>query len=136
MFVKMFKINKEVRQFQAGEYIGFGFQFSSKYKNFKTKEDVWTNYKAVVFSKSPAQISFYQSAFVKGTAVALVAEDIVIDTYTNDAGVNYNSIELVNARVSGVVTADNGQPTAQGVTAPAPQQPAQGGLPMDDELPF
>ena len=87
MFSKMFKITKPVREFQTGEYTGFGFQFSTKYKDYKTKEYVWTNYKAAIFSKFPNQIALYSSSFVEGGYIELTAEDLRIDSFTTEAGV-------------------------------------------------
>lgn len=113
-FSKAFRITKEPRTFQAGESTGFQLSLGSQYYDRQTKQKEWSNYKAVVFAKGN-QLGFYQTALVVGTIIELSAEDLKIDKYNPE----YLTIELIDARVSGIFT--QGQPQQQGQQ----QQPQQ-----------
>lgn len=134
-FTKSFKITKEPRTFQAGESTGFQLSLGSQYYDRKTKQKEWSNYKAVVFAKGN-QLSFYQSSLVVGTVVELSADDLKIDNYNPE----YLSIELIDAKITGVFTGS--QPTQQAApqqAAPAKKAPVVNEPPMDDwddSIPF
>ena len=123
---KTFKLKEAAREFQAGQSVGFGMSFGIKCQHPKTKEDVWTNYKVVLFSKAAGQIDFYRSAFVAGAVVSVSAEKEIIDSYEGQNGTSH-SIELLNARLESIHTLDQGQPAQQQrpQQRPAQQQPQQ-----------
>lgn len=147
MHTVAFKLNKDASQFQAGESIGFGIRCGVKCQDPKTKEEKWTNYQAVIFAKSPAQIDFYSRALVAGTMAVVSGEKISVEEFQGTNGLTIN-LNLLNARVEAVHTADAGQQSQQQPQrqAPqqrpqqqAPQQAAQGGAGFDafeDDIPF
>lgn len=110
------KLNKDARQFQAGDSTGFGIRLGVKYRDPKTKQDEWTNYQAVIFAKAPGQIQFYQNVLVAGSVIEVSAEQLKIDTFNGDNG-PVVSIDMLNARLGFVFTGDQ-QPSQQ-------QQPQQ-----------
>ena len=113
------KLNKPANQFQAGESsTGFSIRLGVKYRDPKTKQDDWTNYQAVIFAKSPNQISFYQSVLVEGAVVEVTCEQLKIDSFDGNNGPML-SIDMLNARL-GYVHAPNQQPAQ-----PQPQQQQQ-----------
>lgn len=134
-----FKLNEDAQVFQAGEYTGFGIRTGVKYKDPKTKEDSWTNYKAAIFAKSQAQIDFYKSALVKGAMVVVSGDKLQVETYDGQNGLQIN-LKLLNATVQ-AVSAPSGQAAAPAPyaqqSAPQPQQKQPAGFDsFDDDLPF
>jgi len=112
------KLNKDARQFQAGDSTGFGVRLGVKYQDPKTKQDDWCNYSAVVFAKSPGQIQFYQQSLVEGSVVEVFCEKQSIEQYQGANGLQL-SINMLNARLGYVHTGQ--QPSQQ----QAPQQRQQ-----------
>lgn len=108
------KLNKDARQFQAGDSTGFGIRLGVKYRDPKTKQDEYTNYQAVIFAKSAGQIQFYQSALVAGSVIEVSAEQLKVDTFQGDNG-PIVSIDMLNARLGYVHSANapQGQPAQQ-----------------------
>ena len=122
---KTFKLKEAAREFQAGQSVGFGMSFGIKCQHPKTKEEVWTNYKVVLFSNSAGQIDFYRTALVAGAVVSVSAEKEIIDSYEGQNGVSH-SIELLNARLESIHTLDQGQvPQQQNRPQQQPRQPQQ-----------
>jgi len=109
------KLNKAAREFAAGESLGFGVSVGVKYYDRTTKQNEWTNYKAVIFSKNQAQIDFLRGALVEGSVVELFGESIKVDAFQKDDGSTMITLELNNARLGYV-----------GTVGQAPQQQAQG----------
>lgn len=118
------KLNKDARQFQAGDSTGFGIRLGVKYRDPKTKQDEYTNYQAVIFAKSAGQIQFYQSALVAGSVIEVSAEQLKIDTFQGDNG-PVVSIDMLNARL-GYVHSANAPQGQQAQQRPAPQQQGYG----------
>jgi single-strand DNA-binding protein len=116
------KLNKAAREFQAGESLGFGINVGVKYYDRGTKQNEWTNYKAVIFSKNQSQIDFLRGALVEGSVVELFGESIKVDSFTKDDGGTMITLELNNARLGYIGTAGQSQQMQQ----QAPQQQAQG----------
>ena len=111
------KLNKDARQFQAGESTGFGIRLGVKFRDPKTKQDEWTNYQAVIFAKAPGQIQFYQSVLVAGTVVEVSSDQLKVDSFDGDNG-PILSIDMLNAKIGFVYTGEQGQ-------APRQRQPQQ-----------
>ena len=139
-FTKAFKITKEPRTFQAGESTGFQLSLGTQYYDRKTKQKEWSNYKAVVFAKGN-QLNFYQGALVIGTIIELSADDLKIDNYNPE----YLSIELIDAKLTGIFTGEQSQQPMQQQQqmrqAPMQQQqnaPQYNEPPIDfsDDIPF
>lgn len=114
------KLNKAANEFQAGESIGFNVRGGVQYYDRKTKQKEWTNYSGVVFAKAAGQIDFYRSALVEGSVIELSGKSQKIDVYAGASGPSY-TIELQDAWIGNIQSANQGQPQQQ-----APQQ--QGGF--------
>ena len=119
------KLNKDARQFQAGDSTGFGIRLGVKYRDPKTKQDEYTNYQAVIFAKSAGQIQFYQSALVAGSVIEVSAEQLKVDTFQGDNG-PVVSIDMLNARLGYVHSANAPQGQQAQQQRPAPQQQGYG----------
>ena len=111
------KLNKDAKQFQAGESIGFAIGIGVKYYDRETKSDAWTNYSCVIFAKQQRQVEFYQSALVAGSIVEVTGQKLAIKQFQGNNGLSL-SIELLDASIGFIGTA--GAPQTQG------QQPQQG----------
>lgn len=119
------KLNKDARQFQAGDSTGFGIRLGVKYRDPKTKQDEYTNYQAVIFAKSAGQIQFYQSALVAGSVIEVSAEQLKVDTFQGDNG-QVVSIDMLNARLGYVHSANAPQGQQAQQQRPAQQQQGYG----------
>ena len=135
-----FRLNENAKEFVAGEYIGFGIRTGIKYQDQKTKSDEWTNYKAAIFAKSPAQIAFYRANLIKGALVVVTAEKQMVETFQGQNGLQ-TAIKLLNANVVAAKT-DRAPDAAQQVYTKAVAQlgpitnaPA-GFESFDDDIPF
>ena len=123
------KLNRPANTFKAGESTGFGIKLGQKYKDRKTGEDEWTNYSAVIFAKSPAQIAFYEKILVYGAVVEVSGDGIRVDQYTTQDGSTGVNLELLNARLGFV--------SGSAENAPQGERSASNGVPrVDDDLPF
>ena len=143
-----FRLNEDAQEFAAGEYTGFGIRTGVKYQD-RNKQDQWTNYKAAIFAKSPAQIDFYRSNLIKGALVVVTAEKQEVELFTKQDGTTIASIKLINGNVVAVKTdrapdaaqqayakaAPAQRPAQAPVQQSAPQQPA-GFDSFDDDIPF
>lgn len=134
-----FKLNKPANSFQAGDSTGFGIRCGIKCKNPKTQVEEWTNYSAVIFAKSQAQIDFYTRTLVEGTMAVVSGEKLLVDQFDGQSGLVI-TLSLLNARLEAVHTQDGQQPAQRQQQAPPQRQPApqpQGGMDsFDDDLPF
>jgi len=108
------KLNRDANQFPAGESTGFGVRIGVQYYDRETRQKEWTNYEAVVFSKNPAQIQFYQGALVEDSVVEITGDQIKIKEYNGKL-----SLELLNAKIGFLYTGQQA-PRPQ----PTPQQPS------------
>ena len=118
------KLNKDAKQFAAGEYTGFNIRVGVKFYDRETKDNQWTNYSAVIFSNNQSQIQFLQGALVAGSVVELFGESIKVDTFTKDDGQTLITLELNNARLGYIGTPGQSQQQSA-----APQQSTQGFAP-------
>lgn len=134
-----FRLNENAQEFQAGEYIGFGIRTGVKYQDQKTKQDAWTNYKAAIFSKSPAQIDFYRANLIKGALVVVTAKQQMVEVYQGQNGPQ-NAIKMLNADIVAVKT-DRAPDAAQqaynnATTQRAPIAPPPAGFDDFDDIAF
>ena len=137
-----FKLNENAQEFQAGEYTGFGIRTGIKYQD-RNKQEQWTNYKAAIFAKSPAQVEFYRANLIKGSLVVVSAEKQEVELFTKQSGETVGAIKLINANVVAVKTdraPDAAQQAYSQAPSPAPrQQQAQapaGFDEFDSDIPF
>lgn len=117
------KLNKDAKQFQAGESIGFAIGIGVKYYDRESKSDAWTNYSCVIFAKQQRQIEFYQSALVAGSIVEVTGQKLAIKQFQGNNGLSL-SIELLDASIGFIGTA--GAQQAQ-CNQPQQQRPQQNG---------
>ena len=140
-----FRLNENAQEFQAGEYVGFGIRTGVKFQD-RNKQDQWTNYKAAIFAKSPAQVDFYRANLIKGALVVVTAEKQEVEIFTKQSGEVVAAIKLINGNIVAVKT-DRAPDAAQQayVKAAATQQaPAQRPAPQvpagfdsfEDDIPF
>ena len=123
------KLNKDAKQFQAGDSIGFAIGIGVKYYDRETKSDAWTNYSCVIFAKQQRQIEFYQSALVAGSIVEVTGQKLAIKQFQGNNGLSL-SIELLDASIGfiGTAGAQQAQGQQQGYQQrPQQQQPQQNG---------
>jgi len=140
-----FKLNESAHEFQAGEYIGFGIRTGVKFQD-RNKQDQWTNYKATIFAKSPAQIDFYRANLIKGALVVVTCEKQEVELFQKQSGETISAIKLLNHNVVAVKTDRAPDAAQQAYNKPAAQQqkPAQQQSPQapagfdsfDDDIPF
>jgi hypothetical protein len=113
---------------QDGQSTMFAVELSEVMKDYQTGEKVYTNYKAVIFAKSPGQIDYYNSVLVEGNFIVVSGEKLKIDV--SPCG-QYTKLNIENARLENAGYIAQGQsnqqqaPQQQGY-APQQQQP-QGG---------
>lgn len=98
-----FRLNENAREFQAGEYTGFGIRTGVKYQDPKTKQDAYTNYEAPIFSKSASQIDFYRANLIKGALVVVSCEKQYVEIYNGQNG-PVPTIKLLNANIEAITT--------------------------------
>ena len=145
------KLTKAAQQFQAGDSVGFGIRIGVKYKDRKTNQDEWTNYKAAIFAKSPNQIAFYEQVLVEGAVVSVGCEKQAIEVYDGQNGQVF-SIDMLNANLVYAFNPNSQSPAQQSQQGGYGQQPAQQPAPQqrpqhqaqqpppmnsfDDDIPF
>ncbi len=108
----------------AGDSTMFAIELSEMIKDYKTGEKTYTNYKAILFAKTPAHIALYQSTLVVGNFVVCTAEKLKIEV--SECG-QYTKLFMDNARLEGSGYIAQGQqaPAQQGgFQQQAPQQSA------------
>ena len=118
------KLNKAAKQFAAQDSIGFNIRLGVKFYNRNTKTDEYTNYSAVIFAKSPAQIEFYQNTLVEGAIVEVSGDKCRIDQYQGQNGLSL-SIEILDAKVGFVFNPQQQRPQKQTQQVQQPQAPQQ-----------
>jgi single-strand DNA-binding protein len=130
------KLNKSATTFKAGESTGFGVSLGKQFYNRDTKEKEWTNYRGVVFAKSPKQIEYYTSALVEGAIIELNGSNVQIKDWE---GKYY--LEIIDCQLGFVYSPNKSAPT-QGFNQPAQQSqtttapPSSGFDDFDDDIAF
>ena len=67
------RLSNNAHTFNAEKSTGFAIRGGVKYYDRDSKKDEWTNYEAVVFASSPAQIDYYTQNLVEGAVVEVSA---------------------------------------------------------------
>ena len=114
------KLNKAARQHQGQNGMTFFVSLGEKNYDFKTKQNVWTNYDVALFAKD-GQIPFYTENLNEGAIVSVTGTGLILDLSNHE----YPKLSLQDAKlifVSG--SAQPAQQNAGGFQAQAPQQPA------------
>lgn len=128
------KLNKAASIFQAGESTGFGISLGERYYDRGTKAKEWTNYKAVIFAKIPAQVKFLTDALIEGAVVSVTCKQQKIDVYEGQQGQSI-TIEMIDASVQFISYSQQAAPQAQQAPSMTPQHPPHDGF-EDSSIPF
>jgi len=107
------KLNRPANEHPGKNGVTFFVGLGEKNYDFKTKQNVYTNYDAALFAKD-AQIDFYRSALVEGAIVQVSGTGLILDL----SNTQYPKLLIQDAKL-GFVNSPQGQ---------APQQQAQGGF--------
>lgn len=108
----------------------FSGELSEVVKDYKTGEKSYTNYKFIIFAKTPAAIAYYTKATAEQSFVVVTSEKLKVETFEAQSGKTYITLMMDNARLEGANFDDNAQPTAPQYqaapvqAAPVYQQPA------------
>jgi hypothetical protein len=100
-----------------GQSTMFAFKLSEKTKDFKTGQDVYANYDAVIYAQSQGQIDFYTQATAEGSFVVVSCEKLA--PKISDCG-KYVNLNMENARLENANYGTSGAPQQQ--SAPIQQQ--------------
>ena len=108
---------------QNGESTMYGLELSEMIKD-KNGDKSYTNYKALLFAKSPAHIEHYNKTLVEGNWVSLSCDKLKIEKREHN-GKEYITLFMENARIdaSGYIESPQGQGGYQ--QAPMQQQAPQ-----------
>ena len=106
---------------QDGQSTMFAVELSEVVKDYQTGEKVYTNYKAVIFAKSPGQVDYYNSVLVEGNFIVVSGEKLKIDV--SQCG-QYTKLNIENARLenAGYISQSQAPSQQQGGYAPQQQQ--------------
>lgn len=130
------KLNNPAREHQNQSGVTFFVSLGEKNYDFKTKQNVWTNYDAALFAKD-AQIDFYRSSLVEGAIVEVTGTGLILDA----ADAQYKPKLIIQDAKLGFINSPQGaqqqaapqqgyqqQAPQQGGFTPQQQAPAQGGF--------
>ncbi len=127
------KLNKQAREFQAGDNIGFQIRAGVQYYDRQSKQKEWTNYSAALFAKAGPQAEYYRSILIEGSVVEVSGESIKVDIYEGQNGQSI-TLELQNAKLGFAQSGQQqGKPQQQNSGKPSNQQSNQQ---WDDSPPF
>jgi len=117
-------LRKEPMIKQLAESTMFIVELSEMVKDFKTGEKTYTNYKAMLFAKTPAAIDYYTQATTLGSFIVLNCEKLKVETFDANSGKTYITLMMDNAKLEGAQFNQSAQPQQQQQYQPAPQQRA------------
>ena len=102
---------------QGGESTMFVVELSEMTKDFQTQEKLYSNYKAIIFAKSPAQVDYYNKALSEGSFIVVSCEKLKVEQREHNGKI-YITLMMDNPRLEGAHFDDNQQQRQ-------PQQPQQ-----------
>ena len=114
------KLNQAAREFSNDNGVTFFVSLGEKNYDFKTKQNVWTNYEAALFAKD-AQIEFYRSSLVEHAVIEVTGTGIVLDASNPE----YKPKLIIQDAKLGFINSPQGAPQQQ---AAPQQQQNQGGF--------
>ncbi len=114
------KLNKAARQHPSQSGMTFFVSLGEKNYDFKTKQNVWTNYDVALFAKD-AQIQFYADNLTEGAIVSVTGTGLILDL----SNAEYPKLSLQDAKM--IFVSSNGQGAQQSYQQPQQsyQQPPQ-----------
>lgn len=110
-----------------GDSTMYAIELSEMTKDYKTGEKEYTNYKALMFAKSPQHIEYYNKALSEGSFVVISCDKLKIESREHE-GRTYITLNMDNARLDGAKYPEGAQGWGQ------PVQP-QGGQPQYQQQP-
>lgn len=87
-----------------GDSTMFAVELSEQIIDYKTQEKSYTNYKAVLFAKSPKAIEYYNKALSEGSFIVVSSEKLKL---VNSPCGKYQTNEMVNAKLCDANFDDN-----------------------------
>jgi single-strand DNA-binding protein len=108
---------------QDGQSTMFIIELSEMIKDRQTGEKLYTNYSAMIFAKSPAQVDYYTTSLVEGNYIVINCEKLKVDVSDHN-GKQYIKLQMENARLEGAKYIESNQGGFQQQQAPQ-QQPQQ-----------
>ncbi len=130
------KLNQAAREFANDKGITFFVSLGEKNYDFKTKQNVWTNYDAALFAKD-AQIQFYRDMLVENAIVSVSGTGLIVDAsdpqykpklIIQDAKLGFVSNGGAPQQGQQQQSGFQQQPQQQGGFQQAPQQQSQPGF--------
>ena len=112
---------------QDGQSTMFAVELSEMVKDFKTDEKTYTNYKAVLFAKSPGHVDYLTSTLVEGNFIVLNSEKLKVNI--SDCG-KYITLDMDNARLenSGYIESSSTPKQQGGFAKQSPEVPTENDL--------
>lgn len=129
---------------QKGAWKMYAVELSESWKDFKTQERKYTNYRATMFASSPGAIQYYDEVLVEGSIVSISCDHLQINQREHN-GTNYVTLEPVNPKLAFAKAPEASQQQKpqqpqqqQKQNRPAPQPQGNNETPMDfdDSIPF
>lgn len=132
---------------QDGQSTMYSVELSEMIKGWNGGETTYTNYKALMFAKTPNAIEFYNKAFSEGSFVVLSCEKLKIESRDHN-GTTYITLLMDNAKLQGANYPEAaqgwGQPNQGQQQKRPPAQQQQQSTPQyneptmdfDDDIPF
>lgn len=120
------KLNNPAREHQGQNGVTFFVSLGEKNYDFKTSQNVWTNYDAALFAKD-AQIQFYRDVLVKGAVIEVSGTGVIVD----DSNKEYKPKLVIQDAKLGFTSTDGAElaaPQQQGNQGGYAQQQQQGGF--------
>ena len=110
-------------QNQKGGWKMFAVELSESWKDFKTQERKYTNYRATLFASSPGAIQYYNEVLVEGAIVSVTCDQLQINQREHN-GTNYVTLDPVNPKLAFAKAPDAQSGQAQQQTKAQPNKPA------------
>lgn len=83
---------------QKGAWKMYAVELSESWKDFKTQERKYTNYRATMFASSPGAIQYYDEVLVEGSIVSISCDQLQINQREHNGKV-YVTLEPVQPRL-------------------------------------
>lgn len=115
---------------QKGAWKMYAVELSESWKDFKTQDRKYTNYRATLFASSPGAIQYYDEVLVEGAIVSISCDQLQINQREHN-GTNYVTLEPVNPKLAFAKAPEGGQQQQQ----PAPQNQQRQSKPAQQQKP-
>jgi hypothetical protein len=122
---------------QDGQSRMYAIELAEVTKDFKTGEKSYTNYKAMMFAKSPAAKDYYDKALAEGSYVVMACEKLKVEQREHN-GTTYITLQMDNPRLEGANFEDSpsGHQQPQQQPRQAPPYYTEPPHDFDDDLAF